>query len=116
MTNLINCTKIKSSKNFEKKVLKFFPQTNVDIYLDVVGMKRKQQGSYTNYVTFIINGEFLDLKHDHNNSVGWDDYSDWEVEDRKYQNWAKFTVFYLLAENKEIINNFFFEEELESVI
>ena len=109
MKSLINCTKIKSSKNFEKNVLKFFPETDHDVYLDVIGMFRNSGfgGRYLNKVVFVINGEFLTLKQSHNDSVGWDDYSDWEENDRKYQNWAKSTVLYLLEENEEIINEFF---------
>lgn len=118
MTNIINCTQIKSSKNFEKNVLKFFPQTNFDIFLDVVGIFRNNSfgGRYLNKVDFVINGEFLTLKQDHNDSEGWDNYQDWEVHSKKYQNWAKSTVLSLLAENKETVNDFFFEEELEANI
>jgi hypothetical protein len=107
MNRLINCTKVKSSKNFENNILKHFPKNTGDIYLDVVGMFRNGlRGSYMNKVTLIVNGEFLDLKSYHNDSQGWDDYTDWEVGDRKYQNWAKSTVLYLLAENKEEITEF----------
>lgn len=108
MNTLINCTKIKSSKNFENNVLKYFPKNTGDIYLDVVFMFRNNGfgGRYLNKVVFVINGEFLTLEQDHNDSVGWDDYTDWEAEDKKYQNWAKSTVLYLLAENKEAIREF----------
>lgn len=117
-TSLINCTKIQSSKNFENKVLKFFPKNTTDIYLDQVSMERNRGlgGAYLNKVVFVINGEFLTLKMAHNDSMGWDDYTDWEESDRKYQNWAKSTVLYLLEDNVEIINEFFFEEELEANI
>ena len=109
MKSLVNCTKIKMSKNFEKNVLKFFPETEHDIYLDVIGMFRNNGfgGRYLNKVDFVINGAFLTLKQDHNDSVGWDNYGDWEENDRKYQNWSKSTVLYLLAEGKEEINAFF---------
>lgn len=118
MNTIINCTQIKSSKNFEKNVLKFFPKHTGDMYLDQVSMNRNKGlgGSYLNKVEFVINGRFLSLKQAHNDSEGWDEYKDWESNDRKYQNWAKSTVLYLLAENKELINDFFFEEELQSNI
>ena len=105
---MINCTKIKSSKNFENKVLKFFKNTKEDVFLDQVGMFRNSGfgGRYLNRVEFVIGGRFLTLKQDHNDSVGWDDYGDWEVDDRKYQNWAKSTVLYLLAENVDEIKEF----------
>lgn len=109
---MINCTKIKSSKNFENKVLKFFPKTNKDIFLDEVGMFRNKGlgGRYINSVTFVVDGEFLTFKEVHNDSQGWDEYQDWEAEDRKYQNWAKSTVLYFLSERVEYINKFFAEE------
>jgi len=109
MNILINCTKIKSSKNFENNILKHFPKNTGDIYLDVVGMFRNNGfgGRYLNKVVFVINGEFLTLKQDHSDSVGWDDYTDWEAEGIKYQNWAKSTVLYLLWGNKDKINEFF---------
>lgn len=117
MKTLTNCTEIKSSKNFENNVLKYFPKTKHDIFLDVVGMSRNNgSGRYINQVTFVINGEFLDLKMAHNDSQGWDEYQSWETGDRKYQNWAKSTVLYLLSENSELISEFFFEEELEANI
>lgn len=116
MKTLINCTEIKSSKNFENKILNHFPKNTGDIYLDVVGMFRNGGGSYRNKVTLIINGQFLDLKRDHNDSEGWDNYSDWQSHERNYQNWAKSTVLYLLSENKDVINEFLFEEELEANI
>lgn len=113
-TSLINCTKIKTSKNFENKVLKFFPKNTADIYLDQVSMERNRGlgGAYLNRVVFVINGEFLTLKMAHNDSMGWDEYGDWESHERKYQNWAKSTVLSLLADNKETINDFFFEDNI----
>lgn len=118
MKTIINCTEIKSSKNFDKNILKHFPKDTGDIYLDTVGMFRNGSlgGAYLNRVEFVIDGRFLTLKMAHNDSMGWDEYQGWESNDRKYQNWAKSTVLYLLAENKELINNFFFEEELQSNI
>ncbi len=118
MNSLLNCTKIKSSKNFENKVLKFSPENTTDIYLDQVSMERNRGfgGRYVNKAVFVINGEFLTLKMAHNDSVGWDYYGDWDEYSRKYQNWAKNTVLYLLEENKETIKDFFFEEELEANI
>lgn len=112
MNRLVNCTKIKSSKNFENNILKYFPKNTADIYLDVVGMFRNSGfgGRYLNKVVFVINGEFLTLKQDHNDSGGWDEYTDWEAEDIKYQNWAKSTALYLLAENRDKITEFLFEE------
>jgi hypothetical protein len=117
-TQVINCTKIKSNKNFERYIRNHFPKNIGDIYLDVVGMFRNSGygGSYLNKVEFVINGRFLSLKQAHNDSTEWDDYQDWEENDRKYQNWAKSTVLYLLAENRDLINEFFFEEELEANI
>jgi len=114
MKTLINCTKIQSSKNFENKVLKLFPKDSLDIYLDQVSMERNRGlgGAYLNKVVFVINGEFLTLKMAHNDSQGWDEYGDWEEYDRKYQSWAKSTVLSLLAENKETINDFFFEASI----
>lgn len=110
-TRIINCTKINWSGSFEKNILKHFPKNTGDIFLDVVGMFRNgSRGSYLNKVTLIINGEFLDLKQAHNDSEGWDNYQDWESHERKYQNWAKSTVLCLLAENKEVITEFLFEE------
>lgn len=107
-TRIINCTKINWSTNFEKNILKHFPKDTGDIFLDVVGMFRNRVygGRYVNKVVFIINGETLELSNSHNDSVGWDDYQDWEAEDRKYQIWAKQTVLYLLAEDKEKITEF----------
>lgn len=118
MKALINCTKIKSSENFENKVLKFFPKNTADIYLDQVSMERNRGfgGAYLIKVVFVINGEFLTLKTSHNDSMGWDEYGDWDEYSRKYQNWAKSTVLNLLEDNKETINDFFFEEELEANI
>jgi hypothetical protein len=118
MNRVINCTEIKSSKNFENKILKHFPKNIGDIYLDVAGMFRNSGngGRYLNKVTLVINGEFLDLKQAHNDSEGWDWYTDVEVHQRNYQNWAKSTVLYLLAENKNKITEFLFEEQLESNI
>lgn len=112
MNRVINCTKINWSKNFENNILKHFPKDIGDIFLDVVGMFRNNGlgGRYLNKVTLIINGEFLDLKSTHNDSEGWDNYQDWESHERKYQNWAKSTVLYLLAENKEAIAEFLSEE------
>lgn len=105
---MINCTKIKISKNFEKNVLKHFPKTDKDIFLDVVGMKRGNgSGAYKNYVGFWINNEYFELSQNHNDSEGWDNYCDWIDSDRVYQNWAKSTVLYLLAENKDKIKEFF---------
>lgn len=114
MKSFINCTKIKTSKNFENKVLKFFPKSITDIYLDQVSMERNRGlgGAYLNKVEFVINGRFLTLKMAHNDSVGWDDYGDWDEYNRKYQNWAKSTVLYLLSENKETLNDFFFENNI----
>jgi len=119
MRNLINTTNITSSKNFEKKVVKFFPNTdNRDIYLDLVGMFRNSGhgGRYLNKVGFYIGNEYLELSYSHNDSAGFDWYTDAEVWQRNYQNWAKSTVLSLLAENKDKITEFFFEEELESNI
>lgn len=117
-TRIINCTKIKWSRNFENNILKHFPKDYGDIFLDVVGMFRNNGFGerYLNKVVFVINGEFLTLKQDHNDSIGWDDYTDWEAEDRKYQNWAKSTVLFLLAENRDHITEFLFEEQLEANI
>ena len=118
MKTVINCTQIKSSKNFENNILKYFSKHTGDIYLDQVSMERNKGlgGAYLNKVEFVIDGRLLTLKMAHNDSMGWDEYKDWESHDRKYQNWAKSTVLYLLAENKELINDFFFEEELQSNI
>ena len=118
MTNFLNCTQIKSSKNFENNILKYFSKHIGDIYLDQISMERNKGlgGAYLNKVEFVIDGRLLTLKMAHNDSMGWDEYKDWESHDRKYQNWAKSTVLYLLAENKELINDFFFEEELQSNI
>lgn len=117
MKRVINCTKIESTKNFENKILKHFPENIGDIYLDVVGMFRNVgRGNYVNKVALVINGEFLELKQAHNDSEGWDWYTDVEVHQRSYQNWAKSTVLYLLAENKDKITEFLFEEQLESNI
>lgn len=111
MTRVINCTKIKSSKNFENNILKHFPKDCGDIFLDVVGMFRNGSGGYKNEVTFIINREHLVLKSNHNDSVGWDNYTDWEVHNKVYQNWAKSTVLYLLEENKDTIDDLFFNNK-----
>jgi len=112
MNTVINCTKINWSKNFEKNILKHFPKNTGDIFLDVVGMFRNRVygGRYVNKVIFIINGETLELSVTHNDSVGWDDYGDWEAHNKKYQDWAKSTVLYLLVENKEKIEEHFLEE------
>lgn len=113
MKNLINATNINSTKNFESNVLKHFPKTDKkDIYLDVVGMKRGNgSGRYVNFVSFWIGNEYLTLTSNHNDSMGWDWYTDVEVWQRSYQNWAKSTVLYLLAENKDKITEFFLETE-----
>ena len=118
MKRVINCTKIKSSKNFENKVLKFFPKTEYrDIYIDVVGMKRNRGlgGAYENFLEiFIGRYERLSFSFTHNDSVGWDNYSEWTEGSKKYQDWAKSTVLYLLAENKDKIEEFY-SEQLETV-
>ncbi len=112
MNRVINCTKINWSKNFEKNILKHFPKDCGDIFLDVVGMFRDRfyGARYLNKAVFIIDGKCLELIVTHNDSIGWDDYTDWESHERKYQNWAKSTVLYLLSENKEKITEFLTEE------
>jgi hypothetical protein len=120
MRRVINCTKIKSSKNFENKVLKFFPKTDDrDIYLGCVGMRRNRSlgGAYENFLELFI-GRFnsLSFSFTHNDSLGWDDYGDWKEYNKKYQDWAKSTVLYLLEENKLKITEFFHDEELLSNI
>lgn len=117
MKQIINCTKIKSSKNFENKVLKFFPkQETNDIYIDCVGMKRNRNygGAYENFLEIFI-GRFNRLYFfiTHNDSVGWDDYGGWEEHDKKYQDWAKSTVLFLLEENKDKIAEYYEESLLE---
>lgn len=118
MAQIINCTKIKTTTNFEKNILKCFPNIKNNIFLDQVGMFRNSGlgGRYVNKVEFVIEERFLSLKMDHNDSEGWDNYSDWDSSDRKFQNWAKSTVLALLEENKKLIKDFFFEEELEANI
>jgi hypothetical protein len=118
MKRVINCTKIKSSKNFENKILKFFPRTeDKDIYLDSVGIRRKGTGSYEIYLDIFI-GRFqrLTFTEHTNSSPLWDWYADVEDHERAYQNWAKSTVLELLENNKEQITEFYFEEELEANI
>jgi|TARA_R110000782_G_scaffold21110_4_gene56935 hypothetical protein len=107
MKTVINCTKIKTSKNFEDKVLKFFPKDmEDDIYIDCVGMRRNRGlgGAYENYLEIFI-GRFnrLSFTDTHNDSVGWDEYQDWDENSKKYQDWAKSTVLYLLEQNKASI-------------
>ena len=119
MKQIINCTKIKSTKNFESKVLKFFPKTEEnDIYLDCVGMRRNRGlgGAYENFLEVFI-GRFnsLSFSMTHNDSVGWDDYSDWTEYSKKYQDWAKSTVLFLLAENEDKIVEYYEELTLETV-
>ena len=117
MKRVINCTKIKSSKNFENKILKFFPKTeDRDIYLDSVGVTRKQQGSYEVFLIISLgtSGAYLEFKEHTNNSCLWDWYQEVEYYNRSYQNWAKNTVLSLLAENKEQIKEFY-NELLETV-
>ena len=119
MTQIINCTKIQSSKTFENKVLKYFPKSETkDIYIDVVGMRRNRNngGAYENYLKIFI-GRFnsLSFSQTHNDSVGWDNYSDWEAHNKKYQDWAKSTVLYLLAENKDKIAEYYEELTLEII-
>ena len=113
MKTVINCTKIKSSKNFENKILKFFPKTEEnDIYIDCVGMRRNRSygGAYENYLEiFIGRTNNLSFSVTHNDSVGWDDYGDWEENDRAYQNWAKSTILFLLEENKDKIAEYYEE-------
>jgi hypothetical protein len=113
MKTLINCTKIKSTKNFESKVLKFFPKTEEnDIYIDVVGMRRNRGigGAYENYLEVFI-GQFngLSFSSTHNDSVGWDNYGDWTEDSKKYQDWAKSTVLNLLEDNKDKIAEYYLE-------
>ena len=119
MKTVINCTKIKSSKNFENKVLKFFPKEEEnDIYIDCVGMRRNRGfgARYENYLEIFI-GRYnrLSFSVTHNDSVGWDDYSDWTEYGKKYQDWAKSTVLFLLAENKDKIAEYYEELTLETV-
>lgn len=113
MTNFLNCTTIKSTKNFESKVLKFFPKTEEnDIYLDVVGMRRNKGlgGAYENYLEIFI-GQFnrLSFSMAHNDSVGWDNYGDWTEDNKRYQDWAKSTVLNLLEDNKDKIAEYYLE-------
>ena len=119
MKQIINCTRIKSTKNFENKVLKFFPKTEEnDIYLDCVGMRRSRGlgGAYENFLEIFI-GRFnrLSFSMTHNDSVGWDNYTDWTEDSKKYQDWAKSTVLYLLAENKDKIAEYYEELTLETI-
>lgn len=110
MGRVINCTKIKSTKNFENNVLKHFPKDEVnDIFITSVGMKRNYGigGRYVNYLDIHIGNNLLSFSHPHNDSVGWDDYSDWEVHNKKYQDWAKSTVLALLSDNKETIVEYY---------
>tara|TARA_R110000782_G_scaffold264883_2_gene358293 strand:- start:450 stop:791 length:342 start_codon:yes stop_codon:yes gene_type:complete len=107
MKTVINCTKIKSSKNFENNILKLLPKDmEEDIYIDCIGMRRNRGlgGAYENYLEIFI-GRFnrLSFTDSHNDSVGWDEYQDWDVDGKKYQDWAKSTVLYLLEENKDKI-------------
>ena len=64
MKTVINCTQIKSSKNFENNILKYFSKHIGDIYLDQVSMERNKGlgGAYLNKVEFVIDGMFLTLK------------------------------------------------------
>lgn len=113
MTNFLNCTKVKSSKNFESKVLKFFPKTEErDIYIDTIGMRRNRGfgGAYETFLEMFVGSQRLSFSLKHNDSVGWDNYTDWSEYDRAYQNWAKSTILYLLEENKEQIEEFYLEE------
>lgn len=118
MSQVINCTKIKSSKTFEDKILKFFPKTDDrDVYLYSVGMRRKGTGSYEIYLDIFI-GRFqrMTFTQHTNSSPLWDWYTDVEAHERVYQNWAKATVLDLLEEGQEQITEFFYEEELEANI
>lgn len=111
---VINCTKIKSTKNFEKSILKFFPKTDDrDVYIDTIGMRRKSRGSYEIFLdVFIGQYQRLSFTQHTNSSPLWDWYTDVEDHQREYQNWAKATVLELLEENKEQIYDFYLKEEL----
>lgn len=114
MARVMNLTKIKSSKNFENKVLKFFPKTEErDIYISSVGMERNKGfgGAYINYLDIYIGNNPITFTQSHNDSVGWDEYTDWEVHSKKYQDWAKSTVLALLEDNKEQIEEFYLVEQ-----
>lgn len=111
---VINCTKIKSSTNFEKNILKLFPKTDDrDVYIDTIGMRRKGTGSYEIFLDiFIGRFEKLTFTQHTNSSPLWDWYTSVEDHQREYQNWAKATVLELLEENKEQIYDFYLKEEL----
>ena len=114
MKRVINGTKIESSKNFESNILKLFPKDfDKDIYLSSFGMKRKSgYGSYEIFLDVSIgNNTIITLTEHTNSSPLWDWYTDVEVYQRAYQNWAKSTVLELIENNIEEI----LEEEYEDI-
>ena len=93
--------KISSSKNFEKNIANLLPENVNEIYISSCGMSRASgYGSYNYFVDIKINDtDYITLKKFTHDSQDYDNYTDFEIGERKYDNWIKNKVLMLLDEN-----------------
>jgi len=103
--------KISSSKNFEKNIANRLPDAINEIYISSCGMNRASgYGSYNYFIDVKINdNEYITLTKFTQDSHDFDNYTDFEIGERKYDNWVKKTVLMLLEQNFELL-----EEKLKN--
>lgn len=98
---------IKSTKNFEKNVQKLLPKNVKELYLSSCGMNRASgYGSYNYFLDLEVNGERMTFTKFTHDSQAFDNYQDFELGQRNYENWVKGTVLSLLEDNFEILKEF----------
>lgn len=102
MKTLGNYLNIKSSKNFERNVLKFFPKDST-VTLDKIDLFTfAGYGQYKNYLYLSVNGEDMKLSIYHTNSIAKDyfcsDAFD-NLSERTQDNYIKGCVLCILESN-----------------
>lgn len=110
--DFLNALPVAKTLNFEKNVLKLLPEGVSKVHLDTCGMQRASgYGSYNFFCEIEINGEHITLKSHTNSSPAWDAYQDLEHGTRKFENWIKSTVLWLIEEKREEITELILENE-----